>query len=796
MKSLDLPPPHGFLVWQGKQKAIPSPAPLEDKAYIITSNDEAFGVAQLSDPAQMKVSEFHKAHWQDEHRTLPEERRLHFPDTETLYVYRIAAFKKYDVLKPVENGSIIDPDPLTDEEQALVEQGKKLPKTIILDKSAVTFNGKQYHCGPACDELERILKATYQTEVTATDTPQAMSLYQLALVRVPNIRLKKSINEKQEGADMPWEKVNDHPDCPVDESIAVVKEGTGEVEGCHATEDEANAQLAALNASEESQRALSVKQTRLGDFIRARREEMEMTIADLAAETPVTAGTIADIETGEIETPSLPVLRAIADALGIAMSRLEALLPEGAEPADNVQSNAFQPSETTGKELSINQHVDSVMGQFHKTFALDMESHGVWVKEVFDSHVIADENGVLYRVNYMALTDSIVFAPRDQWVKVNVEYIDKAAKHLHTPEAKQEEPKPDASWLSKLKQAAKTIIDYVTLTDGGIGTDPIAAPDFSRPCGIAVKNVDGKSWHLTWSTNAFEDRDGEIFSTKALEDYVAESWERDERGTFDFWHIPGTDFAAKEWQGIIGRFLVEAGPYFENDAGQRAKAFFQQYPDAHPDIAPEGWGASPEFRFLPEDRADGVYDWLWITRTSTLPKAAAANIHTQGKQIMLSEDQRKAAIGIFGESFVQNLEEQGKQRTEDLEAAGVAHKSEGATTEEKPIEAEDQATQQMDIDIDALAEAMSKQFNINLEPITAVVTEVAAKLEALTGRVTKMEKTETVKQETEMPRYMFNLVRASGAVETAIDEKDALNEQKPKEAQAPQSSVASAIFSN
>jgi len=49
---------------------------------------------------------------------------------------------------------------------------------------------------------------------------------------------------------MPWTKVEGHSDCDSGE-IAVVKESDGEVEGCHSTEEEANEQIAALEASED-----------------------------------------------------------------------------------------------------------------------------------------------------------------------------------------------------------------------------------------------------------------------------------------------------------------------------------------------------------------------------------------------------------------------------------------------------------------------------------------------------------------------------------------------------------------
>ncbi len=49
---------------------------------------------------------------------------------------------------------------------------------------------------------------------------------------------------------MPWKKVKNHPDCPAKKPIGVVKSDDGELEGCHATEESANKQLAALYASE------------------------------------------------------------------------------------------------------------------------------------------------------------------------------------------------------------------------------------------------------------------------------------------------------------------------------------------------------------------------------------------------------------------------------------------------------------------------------------------------------------------------------------------------------------------
>src|SRR4249919_2787675 len=51
---------------------------------------------------------------------------------------------------------------------------------------------------------------------------------------------------------MPWHKVQDSSECPSDKPWAVVKDSDGSVAGCHASEADADSQLAALYASEEA----------------------------------------------------------------------------------------------------------------------------------------------------------------------------------------------------------------------------------------------------------------------------------------------------------------------------------------------------------------------------------------------------------------------------------------------------------------------------------------------------------------------------------------------------------------
>ena len=79
--------------------------------------------------------------------------------------------------------------------------------------------------------------------------------------------------------------------------------------------------------------------TKIGNFIRRKREEMEMSIKDLADKTDVTESTIGDIENGVIKTPSEPVIGQIARALEESEESLLNMLPANAKPADKIQNN-------------------------------------------------------------------------------------------------------------------------------------------------------------------------------------------------------------------------------------------------------------------------------------------------------------------------------------------------------------------------------------------------------------------------------------------------------------------------
>ncbi len=630
--TLELAPPHGFLVGKGKQTAIASDVELTaEKPLLIISDSEAFGIATLDKPATMKTSEFDRTEWLEKHCIYPRERRQWWPEADKFYVYSIADWQSFKPTKLFIDGKIVDQPMLTDEQQQLAYKAKQLPKQIIVASDVVRVcEDNKFVIDPLVSNkcgLEATLAATFETDIKESDADEFLPVYSLALVRNPRMSRmsKKNESEKQEEVDMPWEV-----ELRGDE-YCVIKVDNREVEGCHDTREQANAQLAALNISEQ----------------------------------------------------------------------------EG--------------------ESSVHPNGDEDRRRRRRKPKKDID------------------------------------------VKI--------------------------TWIEKLKSVATGLGDLIKDTENGTEVD-FPEGMFKSDSGFAIKTVNGEPWHFMWSTNAFEDREGEIFSTKALEQYVLENEQKQHKGFFNFWHINeedgnfNTDFAEKQWQGVVGRFLVEAGPYLDNENGQAALKFFQEFSDGHPQVAPEGWGGSPEFRYLPEERAKKVYDWLFIVRTSTLPRAAAANIWTQAKQegniMALSEQQKEAAIALLGQERVEALITEGEKRTTDLEQAGIASKENDGQQETDPV--------QIDLDMDELAETIGKQFEVNFGAIGEAVSVIADSLKQLQTDVEQLKNGAKVKEQTETPRYILNVKRASEAEETELNDDDELKDRKPKETSQSDSGSGSDHF--
>lgn len=278
---------------------------------------------------------------------------------------------------------------------------------------------------------------------------------------------------------------------------------------------------------------------------------------------------------------------------------------------------------------------------------------------------------------------------------------------------------------------------------------------------VGIK-VAGNDWLITWSNN-FEDRDEEIFTSKAIDEYVSrvdmgfvptpEVW---------VWHAGAkTRIGKAAWVGRHEHFLIAAGTFDDAPHAQNAKAYYKK--NAHKT------GVSHGFTF-PADKFDGKHYHSFNTfEISLLPRGKEANRYTslEGvKSMALTDDKRKHIEEVFGKeeaaSILSDLEAKGKA----LEEVGVAYK-EFVATDEQPSAAK-AAVEQVETDLKAL---IADVIGDNAE--TVVQQAAAAKAyTALDGRLKALEETVTALKE------VFDLKprTASQDTETKITNEEVVKE--------------------
>ena len=183
--------------------------------------------------------------------------------------------------------------------------------------------------------------------------------------------------------------------------------------------------------------------------------------------------------------------------------------------------------------------------------------------------------------------------------------------------------------------------------------------------GLTVfKNAEGQWRWAMLSSNAFEDRDGEVISQKALEDDVARADADGDYGPLRWWHVPGLDIGTCDFNAMEGRILVEAGGFLNEQLGEIVAAKASDLSGSigffHPDTEPD---------------EEGVYHSIRRFERSLLPKEAASNPFVQlvveqeetpMKKEKIEEFKKKLGLGADGK-----LVESVVDMAEKAEAAAI-----------------------------------------------------------------------------------------------------------------------------
>lgn len=131
------------------------------------------------------------------------------------------------------------------------------------------------------------------------------------------------------------------------------------------------------------------------------------------------------------------------------------------------------------------------------------------------------------------------------------------------------------------------------------------------------KVLDNNRW-VGWFTNNFRDREGEIFTEKAIDDYITrvkagevaypELW---------FWHIKGTKHGQADNLWRLGHFAIATGTFDDTPFAQNLKAYYKT-------VASE-YGMSHGYYYPRSQKRDKAYHQFTTFEISPLRNTAAAN---------------------------------------------------------------------------------------------------------------------------------------------------------------------------
>lgn len=683
--AIDLPKPHGFLVWKGKQTCLIDKEILPDNELIaIVSDNEVYGLAQLENAVE--VDEEFLAE-DNGHRL----KSYEIPDGQ-LYAHNIKEFNALEQPMPahIDEGLLVleELPELTKECVQLLEQAKELPNSITIEKDVVAIDEEGNVFG-ADEAMIEMLNKNFEKEFEASTsfTNPACGIYDLTLTRVPNMRFKQMEPPNLRMAE------DDSLSCKMCEYW-----NNGTCELYHYMTD-SNQVCNSFDPRYEGTAIMLPVPIEVGQYLMLREqdvpmgsklsmpEDMHITLYYEKGIDPVNLLDMPQLleYIGEEVQPPQVNINGIAKFEMVEDGQYDALVVGVTSPeiekvhnwicsylGIDYEEKRFTPHITlayvpTGSQIpNVNYNretfnIPSIALHAGGTRMFETTFRGMPYEEEMEAKQMPYEMytaGGRYCVRKIGETEPMECYDNEGDAQDYLVALEIATENegKELSEEIKEGRRLKTQWLKKLSDFGQVIQEMLSW----------ARYEEDKMIGFEIKEVNGEPYFFTYSTNAFEDRDEEIIATQALEEYVLRNEENEVKGYFNMWHVPYSDFAEKHWQAVIGRILVEAGPFLKNKKGRRALKFFNKHPKGHPIFAPEGWGASIEFKYLPEQRPSGVYNWLHITRTSVLPLSRAANINTKG-ELKMTPEQKELGKEMFGEDVMEQIEQQAEGVTKQLE---------------------------------------------------------------------------------------------------------------------------------
>lgn len=180
------------------------------------------------------------------------------------------------------------------------------------------------------------------------------------------------------------------------------------------------------------------------------------------------------------------------------------------------------------------------------------------------------------------------------------------------------------------------------------------------------KDASGQYRWVGTTSNAFQDREGEIVSAKALGIGIALADETGERGPLSWWHEDGVDLGACDFQAMHGKMLVESGTFHSPKIGERVAA------------AEKSLRFSIRFKYPVRQRdKEGVYHLIVFKERSLLPAGRESNPFTslsvKGDMNMEKEKEKTLRL-LLGDETANAVLAQVEAKEKSIENLGVKSK--------------------------------------------------------------------------------------------------------------------------
>lgn len=182
------------------------------------------------------------------------------------------------------------------------------------------------------------------------------------------------------------------------------------------------------------------------------------------------------------------------------------------------------------------------------------------------------------------------------------------------------------------------------------------------------KDARGRDRWVAQSSTAYQDRDQEIVSTKALTDDCAFADSTDMYGPLRWWHTPGLDLGDCDFNAMHGKVLIESGTFRSPQIAQKVAA------------AADTLEISLGFLHLPtEPDASGVFHHIRKFERSLVPRGKASNRFTafRVKERPMFDPTKVAALKQLGfsDADITGLQTQAEATEKEATEQQIAFKA-------------------------------------------------------------------------------------------------------------------------